>query len=215
MPDTLTDKKSPSDRRQRRAMARRNQILEVAARLFAEKGFHRTTTRDIAKAADISEGSLYNYFTSKEDLLLGIMTCLSENQHLIIPKEQNLLQEMSGFIQTILHNRYQFTHQNWAMLQSVLSEIMVNPELRRRYYQELVLPNLQTLESHLHGRFPQGRMGEIEASLVVRLLSALMTGLYVLEVLGDPVVQERHNELTQLITHVFVNLLEADPNLPT
>ncbi len=48
---------------------RRRQIAAAAARLFVEKGFHKTTTRQIARAADISIGSLYEYFTTKEDIL--------------------------------------------------------------------------------------------------------------------------------------------------
>jgi len=48
---------------------RRRQIADAAVRLFIEKGFHKTTTRQIARAAKISIGSLYEYFTCKEDIL--------------------------------------------------------------------------------------------------------------------------------------------------
>jgi AcrR family transcriptional regulator len=46
--------------------ATRKRILEVARRLFAEKGYEETTTRDIARAAGIASGTLFNYFPSKE-----------------------------------------------------------------------------------------------------------------------------------------------------
>ena len=48
---------------------RRRQIVEAAAKLFIAQGFHKTTTRQIAKAAGFSIGSLYEYVTSKEDVL--------------------------------------------------------------------------------------------------------------------------------------------------
>jgi TetR/AcrR family transcriptional regulator, cholesterol catabolism regulator len=48
---------------------RRRQIADAAVQLFIEKGFHKTTTREIARAAEISIGSLYEYFTCKEDIL--------------------------------------------------------------------------------------------------------------------------------------------------
>jgi AcrR family transcriptional regulator len=48
---------------------RRRQIADAAVRLFIAKGFHKTTTRQIARTADISIGSLYEYFTCKEDIL--------------------------------------------------------------------------------------------------------------------------------------------------
>lgn len=48
---------------------RRQQIVDGAVKLFQEKGFHRATTREIAKAAGFSIGTLYEYIRSKEDVL--------------------------------------------------------------------------------------------------------------------------------------------------
>ena len=48
---------------------RRRQIVNAAAKLFIAQGFHKTTTRQIARAAGFSIGSLYEYVTSKEDIL--------------------------------------------------------------------------------------------------------------------------------------------------
>jgi AcrR family transcriptional regulator len=48
---------------------RRRQIVDAAVILFIEKGFHKTTTRQIARATGISIGSLYEYIASKEDVL--------------------------------------------------------------------------------------------------------------------------------------------------
>ncbi|MDR7467193.1 MAG: TetR/AcrR family transcriptional regulator [Armatimonadota bacterium] len=52
--------------------ARRTQILEAAAKVFARKGFEGATISEIARAAGLAEGSIYNYFRSKEDLLVHI-----------------------------------------------------------------------------------------------------------------------------------------------
>lgn len=48
---------------------RRRQIADAAVGMFIEKGFHKTTTREMAKAAGISIGSLYEYVQNKEDVL--------------------------------------------------------------------------------------------------------------------------------------------------
>ncbi len=48
---------------------RRRQIVDAAVELFFAKGFHKTTTRQIARAAGISIGSLYEYIACKEDIL--------------------------------------------------------------------------------------------------------------------------------------------------
>jgi AcrR family transcriptional regulator len=54
--------------------ATRQRILEAAKRLFATAGFDASTTRDIADAAEIAAGTLFNYFPSKEALLASLAT---------------------------------------------------------------------------------------------------------------------------------------------
>lgn len=53
-------------------MARRTHILDAAEHCFARAGFHRTTMQDICKVAEVSPGSLYLYFDSKEALIAGL-----------------------------------------------------------------------------------------------------------------------------------------------
>jgi AcrR family transcriptional regulator len=49
--------------------ATRQRILEVAQRQFAQQGFEATTTRDIARGANIAVGTLFNYFPTKESIV--------------------------------------------------------------------------------------------------------------------------------------------------
>lgn len=51
----------------------RGKLLSAAARLFREKGFDRTTVRDIAREVGIQSGSLFHHFASKEDILYAVM----------------------------------------------------------------------------------------------------------------------------------------------
>ena len=53
--------------------ARRTEILEAAHKCFMEKGFHYTTMQDIYKAASLSPGAVYNYFSSKEELFAAVL----------------------------------------------------------------------------------------------------------------------------------------------
>jgi len=56
----------------RKTGPRREQILRAAEQVFAQKGFHTATMAEIAKSAGLSEPTLYEYFTSKEDILFTI-----------------------------------------------------------------------------------------------------------------------------------------------
>lgn len=59
----------PSTRRSASQRRRAPQIIEAAARVFAERGFHGATTQDIADVLGIRQASLYYYFSSKEAAL--------------------------------------------------------------------------------------------------------------------------------------------------
>ncbi len=54
-------------------MATRERILQAARSVILARGLVRATTREIARAAVVSEGTLYNYFTSKEELFLAAL----------------------------------------------------------------------------------------------------------------------------------------------
>src|ERR687888_1901998 len=55
--------------RERKKRQTRELIAETARRLFAEHGFERVTVATIARAADVSEQTVFNYFPTKEDLV--------------------------------------------------------------------------------------------------------------------------------------------------
>jgi TetR/AcrR family transcriptional regulator, cholesterol catabolism regulator len=55
---------------------RRRQIVDAAVRLFIDQGFHKTTTRQIARASGFSIGTLYEYVNSKEDVLYLVCTAI-------------------------------------------------------------------------------------------------------------------------------------------
>src|SRR5689334_17821654 len=57
---------------------RKDQIYEVAERLFSERGYHATTMREIARELAIEGGSLYSHITGKQDLLFAIVLRGSE-----------------------------------------------------------------------------------------------------------------------------------------
>ena len=66
----LTSKDIPTQVKNPKLVQRRHrQIVDAAVQLFIKHGFHKTTTRQIARAAGVSIGSLYEYISSKEDIL--------------------------------------------------------------------------------------------------------------------------------------------------
>src|SRR5260221_2988928 len=61
----------PPNRRERQSLERRERLFRAAMELFARKGFAETTVEDITNAADLGKGTFFNYFPSKEHILLA------------------------------------------------------------------------------------------------------------------------------------------------
>src|SRR5882672_1312442 len=58
-------------RRERRSAELRERLFRAALSLFAKKGFFETTVEDITEAADVGKGTFFNYFPSKDHILLA------------------------------------------------------------------------------------------------------------------------------------------------
>nr|WP_090279778.1 TetR family transcriptional regulator KstR2 [Mycolicibacterium komanii]CRL75835.1 transcriptional regulator [Mycolicibacterium komanii] len=93
-----------SDRPVSQAPTRRDELLELAAKMFAERGLRATTVRDIADSAGILSGSLYHHFSSKEEMvdevLRGFLDWLFARYQEIVDTEPNPLERLKGLFMT-------------------------------------------------------------------------------------------------------------------
>lgn len=185
------------------AAARRAQILTAATEVFAAKGFHRAATKEIARSAGIAEGTIYNYFDSKEDLLLGILHQLNETARRPEHFAAGLEADLHSFLRTYLQERLAVLWSHRAVIQAVLPELLVNPELKRAYYQEALAPSLQVAAAHLQARRAAGELPPLDATLLVRVMAAAVFGLLVLQLMGDAELQQRWQELPGLLADLL------------
>lgn len=65
---------------------RRGQILEAATRLLGQQGFHQMSVSDLAREANISVGTIYQYVKSKEDILVLVMSDIMEGYREQVPR---------------------------------------------------------------------------------------------------------------------------------
>jgi AcrR family transcriptional regulator len=145
----------PLSRRQRKRDSTRQVIFETAIRMFSEKGFDAPTIDQIAAAADIGKGTFYNYFDSKEEILVAFMVEVEAR----IGKRLARFSEASGPLETILcdYVRYQFRLKRpyYAFVQVFLATLMRRgPQMMDHIIrmQEYVDPPLYTLFTRLKER---------------------------------------------------------------
>lgn len=68
-------------RRERERLRQREELLEAALELFAERGFHNVTMQEIARKAEFAVGTLYRFFRDKEDLYKALVRSRAERYH--------------------------------------------------------------------------------------------------------------------------------------
>ncbi|HEY72791.1 MAG TPA: TetR/AcrR family transcriptional regulator [Thermoflexia bacterium] len=193
--------------RQQLIQARRNQILDAAATVFAEKGFHRASTKEIASSAGISEGTIYNYFATKSDLLLGIMTRLAELESLDEELMEALQGDVQDFFVAVFRNRVDGIQQGQEMLKAILPEVMVNPDLSRQFTQQFVQRISTLLEQYVQARIKMGHIRPVNVPLTVRAVQGMFIGLIVLRILGDESLESGWDDVPEVLaTLVFDGL---------
>src|SRR5512147_1085226 len=105
------------------ADARRNQILDAATQVFAEKGFHDATIRQVAKRAGIADGTIYLYFENKDELLIGIMDRVNETERRPDDLAMATQGDFSDFLNGYLHHRLELIDNNFQAFQAVLPDL--------------------------------------------------------------------------------------------
>lgn len=204
-------------RRERRIARRRAHILDAAATVFARQGFHRTTTKDIAEAADIAEGTIYNYFNSKEDLVIGLLERLASLEDRRKVLEEALPEDFEAFLVRHLRDRLARAKDNETLIMAVMPELLSSPTLRERYGDRFVRPGMGMFEEHFRARQDAGQIPPIDAALAARLLTATVVGMTVMAMLGDEDSEALWDEpetLAEIITSFVFRGMDGVPRNP-
>jgi AcrR family transcriptional regulator len=188
--------------------ARRNQILDAAAKVFAEKGFHPATIKDIATEAGIAHGSIYTYFENKTALLVGIFermkaSIMQENPPLALDAI-----DVRTFIQMIQLPLMGLKKDNFALFRIVVSEMMVNEELRTLYYKQIMEPTLTLAEAAFQELAAQRGLSQLKMQLTIRAISGMILGLILEYAMGDSVLADQWDELPDFLADFIVKGLD-------
>jgi TetR/AcrR family fatty acid metabolism transcriptional regulator len=191
--------------------ARRNQILDAATKVFAEKGFHPATIKDIAREAGIADGTIYNYFENKTALMLGILDRMNESDQ----RDQDLSKLTEGdfrsFMKAYLRHRLMVLKaDNFEVFKVVVSEILVNQELRELHYRKIVEPTFIMAERYFQRWAEQHIFKPIDISMTMRAISGMVLGLILEYIMGDKTLEAKWDELPDFLTDMILDGLGSD-----
>ena len=189
--------------------ARREQIVEAATRVFAQKGFSRATTREVARVAGVSEGTIYNYFEDKGALLTAILDKLNETERRTADFEGGKATDFRGFLEQYLRQRMSLIWENREIFRVALSEMLVNAELRELYLRRVVAPTMRIAEDNFRSRMERGEVRRTDAPLAMRSVAGAVLGVLVLGLLGDEEVGSRPEQVPDVLAGLLLDGLSA------
>jgi len=191
--------------------ARRDQILDAAATVFAERGFHPTTIREIARAAGVADGTIYNYFENKTALLFGILDRMKASA---VPDDafmQFSAGEFRSFLKAYLRHPLMVPKaDNFALFRVVISEILVNRELRERYYRHILEPTMAMAEAAFQQWEAQHALKPINIRLTTRAVSGMVLGLILAQIIGDELLEAQWEALPDFLADLLMDGIGND-----
>jgi AcrR family transcriptional regulator len=174
------------------ARLRRDYILKAATDVFAKQGFHNATIKQVAKAAGVADGTIYNVFANKDDMLSALLDKLRPEKD----------EPTANTMQTLLQQRASaFEPETLKILRVVLAEALVDPDLRSKFLKRVLQPAIDPLETALKDQ-PQ-------AADTSRVMVAMFMGVAVLKLLGEAHVSAHTDRVVQRMAEMMTSGLDA------
>jgi AcrR family transcriptional regulator len=139
--------------------AKRRQIVEGARKVFMDMGFDAASMGEIAKAAGVSKGTLYVYFTDKHTLFEAIVECelrVQGIEKLVINEQDDVATNLRKFGQGYMELLCR--PQGGSTIRTVMAIAERMPELGRRYYKNVPAAWLGKLEAYLKSQVAAGHL---------------------------------------------------------
>jgi AcrR family transcriptional regulator len=117
-------------RRERRSAETREGLFRAALDLFARKGFAETTVEDITEAADVGKGTFFNYFPSKDHILLAFGEMQLGKLQAMVDEAQRTGEPMPQFMRSLGVRMTQEPLRNPAMVRTLLQAYLSTTPVR-------------------------------------------------------------------------------------
>jgi AcrR family transcriptional regulator len=146
---------------------RRQQIVEVATRLFARQGYEGTTTRQIAEAAEVNEAIIFRHFTTKEDLYWAVI----EDQCRMRAGREKLEQALGSGQndeQIFTSIASEFLSRDATLPRLLLFSALERHEVSQRFFKVHVASYYEILGDYIRRRIEDGVFRDVDPILAAR-----------------------------------------------
>src|SRR5229473_2056874 len=203
------------DRRQRRSAELRERLFRAALDLFAKKGFAETTVEDITNAADVGKGTFFNYFPSKDHILLAFGEMQLGKLEAAIETARKTGEPMPEFLRSLGVRMTQEPTRNPAIIRALLQAYLSTTPVRE------AMMDLQKRVHALHSQMIQlGQdRGEIRNDLpaaeIAHVFRQTIFGtLLIWSLYGDATLHSRIESAFNLLWSGLAPCGNSTPPLP-
>ncbi|MEE4599436.1 helix-turn-helix domain-containing protein [Streptomyces sp. DSM 41524] len=156
--------------------ARKQQILEAARAVFAERGFAQTSTGDIVARSGLSTGAVYSYYPSKHDLVLAVCETAMDSVF-----GDDAHQDLSGLLEKVRASGPEHA----SLMAQVWGEAAVSQELAGRIRGQLATLRVKVTDLVRRERVHRGLPDDPDPAGLANALLALLTGHSLRLAVGD------------------------------
>lgn len=186
--------------------ATRTRIVRAAQKLFARQGYDGTTTRDLAAAAGVAEGTLFRHFTNKKAILVEVAT---EGWVEILTDLLTELSEMGSYeaVAQVMRRRMLNFHANADMMRVCFMEAQFHPDLRDRVQSEVIAKMTDVAEAFFQTAMDKG----IYRRMNPRIVAQVFVGMFAIAGFSHNTLMEPEaspqtmKEMAEGIADIFLN----------
>ncbi len=184
----------------------RDRILAAALKLFARRGYDGTTTKDLAAAAGVAEGTLFRHFETKKSILVQVAT---DGWIEILTDLLTELSEMGSYkaVAQVMKRRMMHLQKNADLLRVCFMEVQFHEDLRDRIQTDVIEKMTDVAEVFFQTAMDQGIYRKMDARLVARVfLGMFAISGFSQTTLTDPnatVVELK--DMAEGISEIFLN----------
>ncbi|HKV58000.1 MAG TPA: helix-turn-helix domain-containing protein [Ktedonobacteraceae bacterium] len=187
---------------------RREQIIDAAMRVFAQKGYSKATNKDIAREAGITSGLIYYYFESKEALLYAILEARSPLKLMASFPPQALALPPEQFFPMLIRQALAIVEGEdmIGLLRVMIPELLHYNSAMSAIPTSLFPRLFDFLGNYVEAKVASGELRPLDVSLTVQtLISSAMGFVLRRQVLRDPLALEyTHEQIAHAIAEPFL-----------
>ncbi|MBP0020449.1 MAG: TetR/AcrR family transcriptional regulator [Cyanobacteria bacterium SBLK] len=184
----------------------RTRILQAAQRLFARKGYDGTTTRDLASAANVAEGTLFRHFANKKAILVEVAT---RGWVEILTDLLTELSEMGSYkaVAQVMRRRMTRMRESHDLMRVCFMEAQFHPELRDRIQEEIVDKMTDVAEAFFETAMERGIYRKMDAKIVAQVFLGMfaIAGFSDRTIIDPDASPESMKEMAEGIADIFLN----------